>query len=131
MTPDKISKYLADNWYRLTLFLIGCIGTRVGLGLFIRSNYCLGYICLILSVILTIMGLGFLIIFFGGFRKTGLETGGNKIWWNALRPFHGLMYLLAGFYLFNKQKIYSSNIILLDVFIGFVSWLLFHINQAY
>ena len=25
-------------------------------------------------------------------RKTGLEVFGDKIWWNNLRPIHGILY---------------------------------------
>ena len=40
------------------------------------------------------IGIGFWTIYLKGWRKTGIETFGQKIWWNALRPVHGSIYLL-------------------------------------
>jgi hypothetical protein len=120
-----------ENWYRLTLFLFGCIGTRLSIGLFIRSRYSVGGVATIMALLLCLMGTGFLIIFFGGLRKTGTETGGDVIWWNNLRPFHGVMYLVAGFYLYRGQTMYSSTIILADTLFGLAAWLLYHGSQLY
>jgi hypothetical protein len=123
--------YIMENWYRLTLFLFGCIGTRLAIGLFIRSRYSVGVIATIMALLLCLMGSGFIIIFLGGLRKTGAETGGDVIWWNNLRPFHGVMYLMAGFYLYKGQTMYSSTIILADTLFGLVAWLLYHGSQLY
>ena len=86
----------------------------------------------ILAVILGIMGIGFLTIYFGGYRKTGLETGGNKIWWNNLRPLHGILYLISsGLLLFKGKALIktipnnhlASYIILTDTLIGLIAWI--------
>lgn len=127
----KTYNYIMENWYRLTLFLFGCIGTRIAIGIFICSRYSVGVISTIMAMLLWLMGSGFLIIFFGGLRKTGVETGGNVIWWNNLRPFHGLMYLVAGLLVYKNQNMYSSIIILADTLIGTAAWLLYHGSQLY
>lgn len=128
---NTILEYLEKNKKRLLMFLFGCLGTRTALGLFISSKFCNKIICKIVNIAIVAMGLGFLFIYFGDLRKTGLETGGNKIWWNHLRPFHGIMYLIAGYYLFINERKYSSNVILIDTLFGFIAWLLFHIHKIF
>ena len=36
---------------------------------------------------------GFFLIYAMGWRRTGAEVGGGRIWWNDLRPVHGALYL--------------------------------------
>jgi hypothetical protein len=74
-----------------------------------------------------IPALGFFVIYFGNLRKTGIETGGNIIWWNDLRPVHGLLYSLFAYNAIMKNS--SSWIyILIDVIIGFTSFIVYHVN---
>ena len=76
---------------RFVLFLCGCITLRaifVVIAKLINKDY-----LPILAIIGLIMGLGFLIVYIGGFRKTGPEVMGQQIWWNNLRPVHALLYL--------------------------------------
>lgn len=122
--------YIKQNLKRILLFAIGCIGTRVSIGLFIRYSKFSKIIMNILSLILFSIGIGFLIIFFGGFRKKGIETGGNKIWWNKLRPIHGILYIISAILLYKNMRILSSNLILFDVIIGTFAWLLFHFTKS-
>ena len=80
---------------RTLLFLIGCIGTR---SLFV-------YIAKIISLdLLKYMGylallpaIGFIYIYMTDSRQTGPEVFGDKIWWNNLRPIHGLLYSLFAY----------------------------------
>jgi len=95
-------------------FLIGCIGSRLLLA-FLGSQYpdAIGNLILIPAI-------GFLVIYFFGLRKTGLETGGKPIWWNHLRPVHAIMYLLFSV-LRNHQ--YAPAILVADVLIGLIAHL--------
>jgi hypothetical protein len=68
---------------------------------------------------------GFFIIFFKGLRKTGAETFGEPIWWNGLRPIHGLLYLCFAIAAYNGWKS-SYQLLLMDVLIGICSWAMFH-----
>ena len=77
---------------RFLLFLVGCIGIRslfVIIAKYINTKYLkyLGYLALLPAI-------GFIYIYLTGSRKTGAEVFGEKIWWNDLRPVHGLLYLL-------------------------------------
>jgi hypothetical protein len=108
---------------RFLLFLIGCIGTRtlfVYLAKNVNINYLryMGYLSILPAV-------GFFYLFLTDSRKTGLEVFGDKIWWNNLRPVHGLIYLL-----FAYNAIIGNNFawiyLLVDVIIGLVSFLSFH-----
>lgn len=120
--------------FRYMSFLIGCMGTRIGLGLYIQSNHFLHsrYIYTILHIAITLMGLGFIIIYLGGLRKTGIETNGQPIWWNSLRPFHGIMYIFVSWLLFHRTKsnLYTaSHILIVDAMIGLIAWLVYHFSS--
>ena len=108
---------------RFLLFLIGCIGTRtlfVFLAKYASTPYLqyMGYLALLPAI-------GFFYIILTGSRKTGAEVFGDKIWWNNLRPVHGLMYFL---FAYNAITGNSSAWIylLIDVMIGLASFLIFH-----
>jgi len=110
---------------RYFTYIIGCLGTRLLLA--ILAYNLSGTLRYILATILGLMGLGFMVIYFGGFRKTGLETGGKSIWWNNLRPIHGMLYIIASLLLMIKTPIIykiknnhvSSYVLLFDTFIGY------------
>ena len=50
----------------------------------------LGYLALIHAI-------GFIYIYFTGIRQSGLETFGDKIWWNNLRPIYAILYCLFAY----------------------------------
>ena len=87
MNPIKKSKLL---------FFLGCIPARlllvyISYALLKNSNktFLYAFVAITLAI-----GIGFWTIYLKGWRKTGTETFGQKIWWNALRPVHGSIYLL-------------------------------------
>ena len=105
------------------LFLIGCIGTRT-LFVYLAKNANTTYLKYMgyLSILFVI---GFFYLFLTGSRKTGVEVFGDKIWWNNLRPIHGIMYSLFAYNAINGNQ--NAWIYLLaDVIIGLVSFLIFH-----
>lgn len=108
---------------RFALFLIGCIGMRllfVYIAKTINNKYLpyLGYLALLPAI-------GFIYIYLTGSRKTGAEVFGSKIWWNHLRPIHALLYGLFAFNAINKNP-NSWIFLLIDVCIGFISFITYH-----
>jgi hypothetical protein len=96
-----------------TLFLAACIPSRILLA-YIAFKFPSSQI---LSLVTFIIAIGFFYIYSTGSRKTGIETGGQPIWWNDMRPVHGLLYLLYS--LSNLAKVKNAWVFLaLDVIIG-------------
>jgi hypothetical protein len=112
---------------RFLLFLGGCIPARVSLALI--AKYGNSFIQYVLGFIAFIIASGFLIIYFGHLRDTGIETGGEKIWWNSLRPVHALLYYFFSYNIFLGDKNNAWKILMLDVLLGLVSFLFFHITH--
>jgi len=108
---------------RFLLFLVGCIGTRsllVYLAKNVNSTYLMymGYLALLPAI-------SFFYIFLTGSRKTGAEVFGDKIWWNNLRPIHGLLYFLFAYNAIVGNT-FAWIYLLIDVIVGLVSFLGFH-----
>jgi hypothetical protein len=119
---SNITNLMRNPLIRSIVFLVGCIGTRLALAYlsFIASKTQL----FVLGIIGAIISLGFFRIYFGGnLRKTGIETGGTKIWWNHLRPFHGTMYAIFAYYALTNNPQLASATIYLDTILGLVAWL--------
>jgi hypothetical protein len=108
---------------RFLLFLIGCIGVRslfVIIAKYVNTKYLkyLGYLALLPAI-------GFMYIYVSGVRNTGLGAFGQKIWWNHLRPIHSILYFLFAYNAIIGNK--NAWIYLLaDVFIGLISFLIYH-----
>ena len=111
---------------RFLLFLLGCIPLRIGFALIAKNytNYLrfMSYFAIMISI-------GFFYIFFTGSRETGRETLGDKIWWNNLRPVHGLLYLLFAIYAFQGKK-EAWFFLLIDVLLGLSSFFVFHYKEG-
>lgn len=108
---------------RFLLFLFACIGTRslfVYLAKNANSTYLryMGYLALLLAI-------SFFYIFLTDSRKTGAEVFGDKIWWNNLRPIHGVLYLLFAYNAIIGNK-FAWIYLLIDVIFGLGSFLAFH-----
>jgi hypothetical protein len=108
---------------RFLLFLFGCIGTRSLLVYIAKTTnktllMFLGYLALLPAI-------GFFYLYFSGSRKTGVEVFGDKIWWNDLRPIHGLMYTLFAYNAINGN-LNAWIYLLVDVIFGLTSFLIFH-----
>lgn len=108
---------------RFFLFLFGCIGSR-SLFAYVaktaKSN-----ILQILGYIAILPALGFFYLFLTDRRKTGMEVFGDKIWWNLLRPIHGVLYALFAYFAIIKNK-HAWIFLAVDVSIGLVSFLIYH-----
>ena len=103
------------------------------LGLCIPSRLLLSYIAKIVpSNYLPLMGfimlgpiIGWSYIYLTGSRKIGMETLGQPIWWNDLRPLHAGLYFTFVLMAFNK----SHNAYLplfFDTMLGLFSFLKYH-----
>ena len=105
---------------RLLLFLIGCIGARTILAYVAKSSpTLLPY----LGIITLAIGLGLFYYYFTGKRTKG--PFGDKIWWNDLRPIHGIFYSLFAYNAIIGNK-NAWMYLLIDVIIGLLSFLIFH-----
>lgn len=114
---------------RFVLFLVGCIGTR-SLFVYMAATLPLGWLKA-MAIPAAAIALGFAIIFLGGFRTTGLETGGKPIWWNALRPIHAILYALFAYFAWSGNRDMAWKLLLADVLIGLASFLTFHAAQGH
>jgi hypothetical protein len=108
---------------RFLLFLFGCIGTRslfAYLAKIASKTYLqyMGYLAILPAI-------GFIYLFLSGARKTGAEVFGDKIWWNDLRPVHGLLYSLFAYNAITGNN-FSWIYLLIDIIIGLISFLYFH-----
>ena len=110
---------------RFALFLIFCIPARILL--VFLAKFLKGYSLKILAIVLLIPAFGFLYLFLSGKRKTGGEVFGSDIWWNDLRPIHGLNYLLFSTLVLSGVWVSKAWVILLfDVALGFLAFLIYH-----
>tara|TARA_B100001123_G_C14825521_1_gene834012 strand:+ start:177 stop:563 length:387 start_codon:yes stop_codon:yes gene_type:complete len=108
---------------RFALFLLLCIPARILL-VYLAKYIPLKYLP-IMGIIFLIIGCTFLYLNFFDKRKTGLETGGNAIWWNDIRPVHGFLAILFG--ILALKKIRDAWIVLaIDVLFGLIAFLIFH-----
>ena len=82
----------------------------------------MGYLALIPAI-------GFIYIFLTGTRQTGTEVFGEKIWWNNLRPIHGILYFLFAYNAIIGNK-NAWVYLLIDVLIGLISFLIFHLYNG-
>ena len=107
------------NTQRILIFLLGCIGVR---SLFVYLAYAAsptilpyyGYAALLPAI-------GFAAIYAFGLRKTGLEVGGERIWWNHLRPIHAALYGAFAAAAIAKQPL-AWIFLLADVGLGLGAW---------
>lgn len=112
---------------RFLLFLGGCIPARIGLTLL--AKYGNKTITTILGIITILIASGFLLIYFGNLRETGIETGGEKIWWNQLRPVHASIYYFFSYKILFGDRLNAWKLLFIDVIIGFLSFLYFHLSN--
>ena len=69
------------------------------------------------SILLFLIGFGFLYLYMTDSRLNAPEANGNT-WWNEFRPVHGMLYLLASMYAFKKDNVSASLLIFIDTVIG-------------
>ena len=115
-----------DIQKRFLLFLFGCILVRTILVIIAKNNQ--DYLP-IMGSLAFIPAIGFFYIYANSLRQTGNEVLGGHIWWNDLRPIHGLLYFLFGISALQKNP-NSWLILLFDVIIGLTAFLNFHYSEG-
>jgi hypothetical protein len=100
------------------LFFTLCIPIRIVIAYiaYLISNHLLGH-RLIFALCTFIIGISFMTIYVMGWRKTGIETMGEKIWWNSLRPVHSLLFIAVSIGLLYDIK-WIWMLLVLDIIIG-------------
>jgi len=104
------------------VFLAGCMGTRFGLA---YIAYAFPEFLPLLATLALIPAIGFMLIFINGWRKTGAEVFGGKLWWNALRPVHAALYALFALLVFTV--VYAKHawkVLFIDALIGLVAFII-------
>jgi hypothetical protein len=104
---------------RIVLFLVGCIGSRLGLA------YLAWWVSLfhlkIMGLFALVPAIGFLTIYLTDSRQTGSEVFGDKIWWNSLRPIHSALWFLFALSALTGHR-WAWMILLADVLIGLTAY---------
>ena len=106
----------------LISFIFGCIFLRllfVLVALKINKKY-----LPILGILALFPAVGFMLIYFGVFRRKS-GAFGQKVWWNNLRLVHAILYICFSLLAINKSK-YSYIPLLIDVLIGFFAFMCHH-----
>ena len=98
---------------RFLLFIFGCILSRLLL-VYIAYKINKKYLPIFGSLTL-IPAIGFILIYLLDLRKKGNEVFGEKIWWNYLRPIHGILYLSSVYYYWNDNIDMASICLALDI----------------
>lgn len=105
---------------RILLFFFGCVPIRLFFVLLSRNMTYLpymGYLAIIGSL-----------LFFNKYMKNDSKVGffGGNVWWNNMRLFHSIMYMLFGIAAINKKE-FAWKILLIDIIVGILAF----INQYY
>ena len=104
---------------RILYFLLGCIGVRSILA--VSPIYIPENMLPILGIITITIGTSFLFLYFTNGRMNAPE-GGGVTWWAKYRLIHGLLYVTASIYLFQKQRT-SWIPLTIDLLLGLVVFL--------
>lgn len=104
---------------RILYFLLGCIGVRSILA--VSPIYIPENMLPILGIITITIGTSFLFLYFTNGRMNAPE-GGGVTWWAKYRLIHGLLYVTASTYLFQKQRT-SWIPLTIDLLLGLVVFL--------
>ena len=79
----------------------------------------------IMGIFGLVLAIGFATIYIMGWRKTGAEVLGNRIWWNDLRPLHAaLWFTFAVFALARHRGAWIA--LLADAVLGLFAFVYHH-----
>jgi hypothetical protein len=109
---------------RIVYFLLGCIGVRTILA--ISPLYLDKSLFYMLGTITMIIGTSFLYLYFFNGRMNAPE-GGGVTWWANYRLIHGLLYICASIYLFQKKRL-AWLPLTIDVLLGLILFIINHSN---
>ncbi len=102
------------------IFFLGCIPVRLSLVYASRKLSkehlkWMGYLALLPAI-------GFMYYFFRWSTEKGLALF-KTIWWNNMRPIHGLLYFAFAYYAITGNRDYAWKILTIDVIIGIIAFL--------
>jgi nucleoside permease NupC len=113
---------------RFILFLCGCILVRSIFVLIAKNKNNVEYLP-IMGFLALLPAIAFIYLYITDGRKTGAEVFGDKIWWNKLRPIHGILYGIFAYMAIQKNQ--NAWIVLgLDVIVGLSGFLYYHYNEG-
>jgi hypothetical protein len=113
---------------RYLMFLVGCIGTRIFIAYYAK-NLTTEQLPLA-GAFAFLFALGWANIYLNQSRKVGIETFGDEIWWDKVRPIHITLYFL--FALMALNRMHSAWIVLVvDVILGTVFFLNHHFLHVF
>ncbi len=113
----------SDIAWRICLFLFGCMGARFGLT-YLAWRLPTEYLP-IFGAFALLLAIGFGTIYVMGWRKTGAEVFGDRIWWNDLRPLHAALWFTFAILAFARHR--DAWILLLaDTIIGLSAFTYYH-----
>lgn len=106
------------------MFLFGCMGIRFGVT-YLAWRMPLEYLPVLAVPALMVAG-GFTVIYVMGWRKTGPEVRGDRIWWDSLRPVHAALWFLFAVLAFARME-GTWVVLLMDTLIGLSAFSLYHL----
>ena len=117
--------YLHKNLYYIYIINMNihpiwtiCISVRLLIAYIIRYiNTKTGNYNKFISIILTIIGLGFI---YQGYFSSNNEIQIAKVFWHDSRYIHGILYILAAIYLINNNINMNTILLLLDLCFSFL-----------
>jgi len=125
----------------LLLFLFGCIVTRVAISMVAMKfgDVSLGIgkdrkrgqpptLLQVLGGMYALIAVSMTVLYFTGWRTTGPEVFGGKIWWNDHRIVHSLMYLLFAILALQRKK-YAWIVLLVDAIYGLIVFLVHYYSK--
>jgi hypothetical protein len=109
------------------LVLFGCIPVRIFLA-YISTKIPLDKLQLF-GIPLLMISLGFLTLYFTKMRMNSPESGTGTVWWHDLRLIHGLFYLMAAVYAFQKKEIVWIPLTM-DITFGIIVFIVHYFFQG-
>lgn len=104
-------------------FLVGCMGTRALL-VYLAATVPPAALR-VMGVMGGVIACGFAVIYAGKLRATGVETGGQPIWWDFMRPVHALMYAAFAYLALTGAR-EAWVTLLIDAVIGMAAFVMHH-----
>ena len=100
------------------LVLLGCIPLRIFIA-YISTHIPQEYLYLF-GIILLLISLSFLVLYFKQIRMNPPESGTGTAWWHDFRLIHGLLYLAAAVYAFQKKSEMVWIPLTIDIILGII-----------
>lgn len=117
---------LTDLQIRVLTFLVGCMGARFSI-VYVAKTISPRYLPYLGGLALAIC-LGLAVIYINGWRKTGVEVRGDRIWWNAMRPIHAALWGVSAVLAFARNRA-AWIPLLVDALMGLTAFVAFHTGR--